>query len=107
MVDDMSKKTVNKAKKKLKKILNRYEKSSNVQLTAVKLLSFLVNDMLDYAQLSAGQFRKFVKKFNLVDSVKEIVNMMKFKVDELGIELTTNFDNFEYDSEQIIQSSNQ
>lgn len=50
--------------------------------------------MLDYAQLSAGQFRKFINRFNLVDSVDEIISIMRFKADELGIILKTKFTNF-------------
>ena len=50
-----------------------------VQLSAVKILNFLVNDMLDYAQLSAGQFRKANNFFNLPKSINEIVSVMTFK----------------------------
>ena len=51
--------------------------------------------MLDYAQLSSGQFRKFFKKFNLIESVKDIVNIMKYKADEFGIDIRLDFNNFE------------
>ena len=51
--------------------------------------------MLDYAQLSSGQFRKFFKKFNVVDSVEDVVSIMKFKAEKLGVEIYINFDNFE------------
>lgn len=71
------------------------EKSTTLQLSATQILNFLVNDMLDYAQLSSGQFRKFFKKFNLIDSVKDIVNIMKYKADEFGIDIRLDFNNFE------------
>lgn len=48
--------------------------------------------MLDYAQLSAGQFRKFYSKFNLVESVNEIKSIMQYKADELGITLKVNIE---------------
>lgn len=38
-----------KVQKSLKQILNRQVISTNVQNSAVKLLNFIVNDMLDYA----------------------------------------------------------
>lgn len=63
------------------KILSRQVNSSSVQLSAVKILNYLVNDMLDYAQLSSGKFRKLGTEFNLVDSVNEIMNVMRFKAD--------------------------
>ena len=65
-----------------------------VQMSAVKILNFLVNDMLDYAQLSAGQFRKLSSKFNLATAINEILEVMNYKAEELGIKLTTKFRNF-------------
>ena len=50
----MTHNNVSKTRDSLSRILVRQENSSNVQMSAVKVLSFLVNDMLDYAQLSAG-----------------------------------------------------
>ena len=43
--------------------------------------------MLDYAQLSAGQFRKNYTRFNLIESVQEIMDVMSYKAEELGINL--------------------
>lgn len=76
-----------------------------MQVSAIRILNFLVNDMLDYAQLSAGQFRKFITKFNLIDSVSDIVNIMRFKADELGIEFKLDFEHFVQDPLQIMSSS--
>ena len=47
-----------------------------MQNSGIKILSFLINDMLDFAQISAGKFRKFVQRFDVVESIKEIVNVM-------------------------------
>ena len=80
---------------KLEKNLLKLEKSTSLQFSATKILNFLINDMLDYAQLSSGQFRKFFKKFNVVDSVEDVVSIMKFKAEKLGVEIYINFDNFE------------
>ena len=41
-------------KKQLEKNFVRQEESTRMHLSATKILSFLINDMLDYAQLSAG-----------------------------------------------------
>ena len=43
--------------------------------------------MLDYAQLSAGQFRKNFARFNIIESVQEIMDVMTYKAEELGINL--------------------
>ena len=54
-------------------------------MSAVKLLNFIVNDMLDYAQLSAGQFRKSYSKFDLVQAITEITDVLSFKANQIGI----------------------
>lgn len=43
-----------KLKSHLIKNLVEQEESTNMQMSASKILCFLINDMLDYAQLSAG-----------------------------------------------------
>ena len=47
--------------------------------------------MLDYAQFSSGQFRKFQNKFDLEKSIDEILEVMNFKADRLGIKMVTKF----------------
>ena len=64
-----------------------------MQSSASKILGLLINDMLDYAQLSAGQFRKFIKQFNLYESIEDIVRIMRFKADQLGVDIEINIDN--------------
>ena len=43
--------------------------------------------MLDYALLSAGQFRKLVKNFDLRESIDDVVKILKLKADELNINI--------------------
>ena len=50
-----------------------------MQLSAVSILNYLVNDMLDYAQLGAGQFRKFESIFNLQNAISDILKVLEFK----------------------------
>lgn len=70
-----------KIKESLSRINNRQTTSTNIQFTAVKLLNFIINDMLDYAQLNAGKFRKQLVRFDLVESISEVLDIMKFKAD--------------------------
>ena len=37
-------------------------------------MAFLVDDLLDFAQLNAGKFRKTVKKFELKEAMEEIMD---------------------------------
>lgn len=75
----------------LKRLWQRQVQSTGIQNSAVKILNILVNDMLDYAQLSSGKFRKAYSRLNLVESVSEIVEVMNYKASELGISIKKMF----------------
>lgn len=49
--------------------------SIKVQSSSTKILNFLVNDMLDFAQMNSGKFRKNIYNFNLKDAMDEIVSI--------------------------------
>ena len=63
-------------------------------MSSEKILSFLVNDILDYAQISAGKFRKMFTEFNLKECVEEVILIMNFKAQQLGIQVNTEFQGF-------------
>jgi signal transduction histidine kinase len=37
----------------------------NIEEASVDLMTFLVQDLLDFAQIKSGKFRKVLKRFNL------------------------------------------
>ena len=41
-------------------------------MSSTKILNYLVNDLLDFAQMRAGKFRKNCQNFDLEDAVEEI-----------------------------------
>ena len=49
--------------------------SSKIQDSSANIMSFLVDDLLDYAQLNAGKFRKVEKVFNLKEAIQEIIDI--------------------------------
>ena len=83
--------SINQDKKNLKRLWQRQIQSTAIQNSAVKILNILVNDMLDYAQLSSGKFRKNYTRINLVDSISEIIEVLNYKASELGITLKKSF----------------
>ena len=90
------------------KSLTLQEKSTDLQVSTIKILNFLENDLLAYSQLSSGNFRKNFSQFSLIDSVNEIINLMRYKADEVGIELVLDvdgFENYQIEPNQIITSS--
>jgi len=36
-------------------------------------MSFLVQDLLDFAQINAGKFRKNIKEFNIREAIEEVM----------------------------------
>ena len=36
-------------------------------------MSFLIQDLLDYAQIKAGKFRKNIRQFNIKDAIEEVM----------------------------------
>ena len=51
-------------------------------------------DLLDFAQIKAGKFRKSVKKFNIREVINQVIMILKSKVDELKLTLDVDFQNF-------------
>ena len=45
------------------------------------MLNFLVSDILDFALLKQGEFRKKISNFDMLECIKEIVNILKYKSD--------------------------
>ena len=76
-----------------------------MHLSATKILNFLINDMLDYAQLSAGKFRKNAIKFDVIKSVDDIAKIMKFKADELGVKLDINLNGLFKDQPKLVEDN--
>ena len=63
----------------------------------------LANDLLDFAQLKNGKFRKQEKWFDANLCINEIINIQKYKAERKGIEIVTDFDH----EENIIFSDDQ
>ena len=59
-------------RKQLRKILKEYEESVQIQMSSEKILNFLINDILDFAQIRQNKFRKDTQTFNITDAVNEI-----------------------------------
>jgi len=45
------------------------QQSNKIQDSSSNMMSFLVDDLLDFAQLNAGKFRKVVKEFDLREAI--------------------------------------
>ena len=61
---------------------------------STKFLIFVVNDMLDLGQLNSSKFRKQITKFNILESVKEIIGIQDYKVKQMEVAVDLNLHNF-------------
>ena len=42
-------------------------------------MDFLVQDLLDYAQIKAGKFRLNIQKFDIIDAIDDVMSIQKSK----------------------------
>lgn len=70
-----------KLRKKLNKLHKEQLESININMSASKILNFLVNDILDFSQLRFGIFRKDTFNFNIKDTIEEIVHIQQDKAE--------------------------
>lgn len=81
-------------KKKLKFMYTEYQGTLKVSKSSSKILTFLVNDLLDFAQLKSGKFRKNISCFSIYEAIKEVESIQEEKAEFLGIELLTIWEGF-------------
>ena len=56
-------------------------------------MSFMVQDLLDYAQIKANKFRKNLKSFNIRESVDKVMCIQRQKAQEQTIDFYAEFIN--------------
>jgi signal transduction histidine kinase len=67
------------------------------------MMSFMIQDLLDYSQIKSGKFRKNINKFNIRDSIEEVMSIQRSKADEQGINFLSTFSNIaEKESEALL-----
>jgi len=67
------------------------EYMKNVHISANSLLD-LVNDILDFSKIEAGKLDLHTEKIDLIELAENIIEIMKFKITEKGVELLLNID---------------
>lgn len=59
----------------LSKISDELDEGMKIQKHSVSFLNFIVQNMLDYAQIREGKFRKNISRFNLKQCIKGVMDM--------------------------------
>ena len=57
-----------------------------------KMLSSLINDILDYTSIQAGEFKMEIAPFNLIQVVEQTVNLYRTQAKEKEVKLTYDYD---------------
>ena len=65
-----------------------------IQDDSLTMLIFIVQNMLDYAQIKSGKFRKNITKFDLRTTVQKIINMQKLQAQDKEIYLYAEYSGF-------------
>jgi signal transduction histidine kinase len=53
----------------------------------------MIQDLLDYAQIKAGKFRKIISRFNIRETINRVMDMQRAKAEEQGLTFTSKFIN--------------
>lgn len=82
-------------KKQLTSTLKESKESNDVSDKSCQILGFFVNDILDFAQLKSNKFRQDIQSFDLKKAVQEVNEIHKYKIEQRGIIIKTEFINFD------------
>ena len=56
-------------------------------------MKFLIQDLLDFAQMKAGKFRKVLEEFNVKDAIEEMMSIEIDKAKNKGVNLVVEYVN--------------
>ena len=74
--------------------IEKLESSLYIQDSSAKLMTFLVQDLLDYAQIKSNKFRINLAKFDIRDTVEKIMCIQREKAKASNLEFEAEFVNF-------------
>ena len=61
----------------------------NINVSSEKLVSFLVEDILDLSQVKSGKFRRVDSTFPVTELFEEVISILEFKAALKGIQIST------------------
>ena len=80
------------------RILLELNDGLDIQDSSANLMSYMIQDLLDFSQIKNGKFRKNIKAFNIRDAVYDVMKVQRIKAQEKGIQFTANFEGIAFDS---------
>ena len=64
---------------------NELSITHDISSRSTKFLIFVVNDMLDLGQLNSSKFRKIITRFNVKNSLEEIISVLDYKAKQMHV----------------------
>ena len=78
----------------LEQIMDELDSGLHMQDTSSKVMIFLANDLLDFAQMRNGKFRKNVELLNLEKVIQDVVMIQQNQADSKGVSVEIQMEQF-------------
>ena len=62
-------------KLKMTDIINELKQGNDIQHSSGKLISFMLQDLLDYSQINQNKFRENIEEFDIRKCVNEVIDI--------------------------------
>lgn len=80
-------------------ILEKLTDGVEVQQNSAKMMQFIIQDMLDFAQIKSDKFRHNYQLFNIRESIEKVMSILRQKATDKQIKFTAKFKNIGMDDE--------
>jgi signal transduction histidine kinase len=84
------------------KILLHLREGLKAQQSSAEMMTYMVQDLLDFAQIKAGKFRKNCKRFNIRKAIENVMLVQKKKAIEQNLQFYATFENVLDPAEEFI-----
>ena len=64
-----------------------------MQNSSGKIMTFIIQDLLDYSQIKVGNFRKNISEFNIKEAIDDVMSIQKDQAKAKNVDLTVNYVN--------------
>ena len=71
--------------------MDRLNEGREVQQNSAKFMNFIIQDLLDFAQIKEGKFRKNLQVFNIRNSIEKVMCIQKQKAIDKHIEFKVRY----------------
>ena len=72
-------------------IVEELEQGLEIQESSQELMSSMIKDLLDYAQIRAGKFRKNITTFDIRKSIEKVMAISRLNVKNKGLDFEVEY----------------